>query len=85
MGRRCREDIINEILDVSKNGVRKTQMMRRTNISFGQTRVYLPLLEGKGLLRVEHSNSNGGKPIYITSDKGKEFLQCYKETISYLA
>jgi predicted transcriptional regulator len=42
MGRRCREDIINEILDVSKNGVRKTQMMRRTNISFGQTRVYLP-------------------------------------------
>ena len=70
--RRSRIDIVVNILDVAKNGVNKTAIVYRSNINFTLAEKYLELLGKQGLLE-----KNSEK--YITSDKGKIFLQKAKE------
>ena len=70
--RRSRIDIVVEILGVAKNGVNKTAIVYRTNINFTLAEKYLELLEKQGFLE-----KNSEK--YITTDKGKIFLQKAKE------
>jgi predicted transcriptional regulator len=70
--RRSRIDIVVNILDVAKNGVNKTAIVYRSNINFTLAEKYLELLENQGLLE-----NNSEK--YITTDKGKIFLQKAKE------
>ncbi len=70
--RRSRIDIVVDILGVAKNGVNKTAMVYRTNINFTLAEKYIELLEKQGFLE-----TNSEK--YITTDKGKIFLQKAKE------
>lgn len=70
--RRSRIDIVVRILDVAKNGVNKTAIVYRSNINFTLAGKYLNLLEKQELLENKSDK-------YITTDKGKVFLQKAKE------
>lgn len=81
-GRRGKLDIISEILDTSRNGARKMQIMYKVNMSSKQANDYLLLLTKKNLLR---ENGNNGKPIYETTDVGRKFIELHREVKGYLA
>jgi predicted transcriptional regulator len=70
--RRSRIDIIINVLEVAKMGVNKTSVVYRSNLNFKLAQKYLELLQNHGLVenRVDK---------YITTDKGKIFLQKAKE------
>jgi len=74
--RRGRLSIIANILDVAKTGAIKTRIMYGASLSFSQLGDYLSLLLDANLLKtVETAN----KPIYRTTKKGLQYLQCYME------
>ncbi len=75
--RRSRIDIIIDILEVAKMGVNKTSVVYRTNLNFKLADKYLELLQNQGLVenRVDK---------YITTDKGKIFLEKAKEITQQL-
>jgi len=63
-------DIIANILEVAKEGNKKTRIMYLANLSFDQLKKYLNFLIEKDLLEYD---SNERK--YKTTDKGLEFLK----------
>jgi predicted transcriptional regulator len=65
--RRSKIDIVVDVLEVTKNGVRKTAIVYKTNLNFRLAEKYILLLEKQGLLEKKSD-------IYFTSDKGKIFL-----------
>ena len=70
--RRSRIDIIIDVLDAAQMGVNKTSVVYRTNLNFKLADKYLELLQRHGLVenRVDK---------YITTDKGKIFMEKAKE------
>ena len=70
--RRSRIDIIIDVLEVAKMGVNKTSVVYKTNLNFKLADKYLELLQSQGL--VENKVDK-----YITTDKGKIFLEKAKE------
>jgi predicted transcriptional regulator len=79
--RRDRLYIMAEILDVAKEGVLKTQIMYRANLSFAQLNDYLSLLVELKLLE---TITNDKKTTYKTTKKGSKFLDNYKEIVLLL-
>jgi predicted transcriptional regulator len=74
--RRDRLFIMAEILEIAREGVLKTQIMYRANLSFAQLNEYLSLLMDLNLLEaVKISEKN----MYKTTDKGLRYLQSYRE------
>ena len=83
-GRRKRRDrlyIIAEILDISKDGVLKTQIMYKANLSFSQLNDYLKFLVNLNFLEAKEAN---GRIIYKTTEKGLRYLDNYKEILQLL-
>jgi len=72
--RRDRLHIIAEILEISKNGSLKTQIMYRANLSFAQLNEYLNLLLDIELLKESAEN---GKTVFKITGKGVKYLQNY--------
>ena len=79
--RRDRLYIIAQILEISKSGCLKTQIMYRANLSFAQLNEYLSFLTKTHLLILENENK---KNIYVTSDKGTQYLKKYEEIAAIL-
>ena len=70
--RRDRLCIIAEILEIAKEGSLKTQIMYKANLSFAQLSQYLKfMLKIKLIKKV----ANQGKDVYISTEKGLDFLQ----------
>lgn len=69
MVNRDRHDITFEILQKSKSGKNKTELMRDVNLSYSLAKRYLDRLIEKGLLKVD------SKHRFVTSDKGLKFLE----------
>lgn len=74
--RRDRLYIISQILEISKSGCLKTQIMYRANLSFAQLNEYLSFLTKVNLLIPEKENN---KTFYITSSKGQQYLEKYED------
>ncbi len=74
--RRDRLLIMAEILDVAREGVLKTQVMYRANLSFAQLNEYLSLLLDLDLLKTV---SKSKKTLYKTTERGLRYLQSYGE------
>ncbi|VVB85307.1 Winged helix-turn-helix [uncultured archaeon] len=70
-------DIIIDVLEVAKMGINKTGLVYRTNLNFKLANKYLELLQNQGLVEKRLDK-------YITTDKGKAFLQKAKEVSLYL-
>ncbi|MEM3730359.1 MAG: winged helix-turn-helix domain-containing protein [Candidatus Bathyarchaeia archaeon] len=74
--RRDKLYIISEILEIAKDGVLKTQIMYRANLSFTQLNEYLDFMLKIKLIEKFVENN---KEIYKATAKGLEFLQRYRE------
>jgi len=73
--RRDRLFIIAEILNITKDGSLKTQVMYRANLSFAQLNEYLNFLTKIGLIEIQKENN---KNVYRTTAKGQRYLEKYK-------
>ena len=73
--RRDKLCIIAEILEIAKEGTLKTQIMYKANLSFAQLNEYLKFMLKIKLLE---KFANTGKDVYVTTEKGLDFLtrQC---------
>lgn len=65
------------ILSISTNGAKKTQLMYKCNMSFKQLESYLNLLTEKKLLNKRAHNGSKDLVIYEITGKGHSFLQTY--------
>lgn len=74
--RRDKLFIIAEILEISKEGSLKTQIMYRANLSFTQLNDYLKFMVKINLLEKVRIN---GKDTYKATAKGLDFVQRYSE------
>jgi predicted transcriptional regulator len=63
-------DIIANILEISKDGAKKTRIMQLAYLSFYQLSKYLKLLKDNGLLEYNPNEKN-----YRTTSKGIELLK----------
>jgi len=66
---------------VARDGVLKTQIMYRANLSFAQLNEYLNLLVKIDLLKVARID---GRKIYKTTEKGLSYLERYREILQLL-
>lgn len=79
--RRDKFHIIAQILELSTNGILKTQIMYKANLSFAQLNGYMKLMLKTGLL---DSYSRDGKEFYKTTEKGLNFLRLYRRMTGLL-
>ena len=79
--RRDKLFIISEILEIAKDGVLKTQIMYRANLSFTQLNDYLGFMLETHLLEKIRQN---GKHIYKSTEKGLDFLERYHQIAELL-
>ena len=70
---RKRLEIIFDILSVVKGGAKKTRIMYQANLSYRLLTVYLRFVRESGLVSTQ-SKSN-----YVLTQKGREFLEKYKQ------
>jgi predicted transcriptional regulator len=66
-----------EILTLSLNGMKKTHVMYKANLSHNQLEKFLEILIEKNLLTVENNQ-------YITTEKGREFIKEFRELLIIL-
>ena len=74
--RRDKLHIIAEILEIARDGVLKTQIMYRANLSFTQLNDYLGFMLRISLLERVLQND---RERYRATQKGMDFLQRYRE------
>jgi len=79
--RRDKLYIIAEILEIAKDGVLKTQIMYRANLSFTQLNDYIKFMLKNELLEKILLNE---KEVYKATEKGLNFLQRYREITELL-
>jgi len=72
---RNRMEIAAGILEIAKNGSRKTRIMYLGNLSFDLLQKYLDMLVNLGLLEIR----NGNEKMYVATEKGREFLEDFSE------
>ena len=74
--RRDKLSIMAEILEISRKGTLKTQIMYKANLSFAQLNEYLRFMLKTQLLNKFRANR---KDIYGVTKKGEEFLYRHSE------
>jgi len=74
--RRDRLYIMAEILEIALEGVLKTQVMYKANLSFAQVNEYLRLMLNLKLLDLTQETE---KNIYKTTSKGIRYLESYRK------
>jgi len=74
--RRDRLYIMAEILEIALEGVLKTQVMYKANLSFAQLNEYLHLMLDLKLLELSESSQRN---VYKTTPKGIRYLESYKK------
>lgn len=83
--RRSEFEIISKILDISKYGAKKTEILYKGNFSHTQLTSYLTFLINKDILEEKTKNDIGqNTKYYIITEKGIEFLADINKTLSYL-
>lgn len=75
--RRSRMLTMHEILTLSVNGMKKTHIMYKANLSHSQLEKFLEILLETKLLRIENDH-------YVTTDKGREFIKEFRELLIIL-
>jgi predicted transcriptional regulator len=80
--RRDKLVIMAEIMDISRNGALKTQIMYKANLSFSQLNEYLKLLAHTSLLEKFACN---GKDVYKATSKGMDFLERQRQIMDLLS
>ena len=82
--RRSEFEIISDILTLSMNGAKTTEILYHGYISYTQLKKYIPfLVEKEILVEIQVPNGNGNSRIYKTTEKGHEFLRHINKALSY--
>ena len=83
--RRSEIEIIADILKISKNGARKTEILYQCNLSFTQCNNYLSFLINKDILEEKTlvNNVNYNDKFYKITDKGYSLLEEINKTLYY--
>lgn len=74
------QEIIAEILRGSLSSVNLTRIIYKVCLSYAQTKKYLQLLQKNDLIKYDN-----GIKLYVTTDKGKKYLQIYDEIAQSLS
>lgn len=83
--RRSKIEIIGDILSLSSNGAKKTELLYQGNFSFAQLQSYLSFLIEKNILEEsEITNNSGLTKYYKTTEKGLIFLEDVKRVLAHL-
>lgn len=75
--RRNNLDIYADILNISRNGAKKTQIVYKANLSFEIMKKHVQVLSDKGL--IEQSGR-----LYFTTDRGVNYIDQYRDFITPL-
>jgi len=75
--RRNNLDIYADILNISRNGAKKTQIVYKANLSFAIMKKHIQALSDRGL--IEESGR-----LYFTTERGVNYLDQYREFITPL-
>lgn len=82
--RRSEIEIINQILNLSKKGVRKTEILYQGNMSYSQLKSYLPFLIDKDIVEEYNVYNNGNTTtMYKTTNKGIELLEIIRKVLTH--
>ena len=82
--RRSEFEIIGKILDLSKNGAKKTEILYKGNFSYTQLTRYLTFLIKKDILVVKITKDDGyNSKSYKITKKGQDLLENINKTLSY--
>jgi len=82
--RRSEFDIIRQILKLTREGAKKTEILYQSNMSYIQLQNYLFYLIDKNILEEQIVKENGGmRKIYRNTDKGSNLLTDINKTLSY--
>jgi predicted transcriptional regulator len=76
---RNRLQIAADIIEIAKNGSRKTRIMYLGNLSFELLHRYLEMLVNFGLIQTRDGDSS----TYVATEKGLQFLERYTELRRY--
>ena len=76
---RSRIQIAADILEIAKEGSRKTKIMYMGNLSFDLLQKYLDMLVNYDLLQVREKPERS----YVATEKGQRFLEDYRELQKY--
>ena len=74
-------DIMAAILKITKEGILKTQIMYKANLSFTQLNDYLKFMLNNNLI---NQTNIEGKEVYVVTEKGIDFLQRHNELTKLL-
>jgi predicted transcriptional regulator len=84
--RRSELQIMEEILDFTREGAKKTEILYQSNTNFAQLEEYLHFLLEKDLLKEKQVQNNSGSMsrLFITTKKGTDFLREINKVYTYL-
>ncbi len=82
--RRGEIEILSDILEMARDGAKKTELLYQVNLSYSQLQKYLSFLITKGLLEEKELASRGNHRLYTVSDKGIELLENLNQIRSIL-
>ena len=83
--RRSEFEIIYKILTLSRNNVKKTEILYQGNLSFTQLQNYLPFLLEKKMLEENTIDNNGSSyKSYKTTEKGINLLLDIEKVLVHL-
>jgi predicted transcriptional regulator len=83
--RRSEFEIIEEILTLSLDGAKTTDILYGGYLSYTQLKKYVSFLIDKDILSVKTvQNSDGHSKIYKTTNKGVDLLKNIKKTLEYI-
>jgi len=84
--RRTELEIINQILTLSREGVRKTKVLYQVNLNHRQLNMYLTYLLEKNIIDEMEIISDSGKSfnVYKINEKGEKLLDYITKTLEFL-
>jgi predicted transcriptional regulator len=83
--RRSELEIISKILDLSKDGAKKTEILYYGNLSYMQLKSYLNFLIKNNILEEKEVRNNGNiHKLYKPTEKGLVFYKDIKKVLSHL-
>jgi len=82
-GRRSQIEIITDILVISKDGAKKTDILYKGNFSYKQLQEYLLYMKDKDILEEIRVDGNGSR-LYRPTKKGLIFLDDSKRLLEQL-
>lgn len=78
-------DIIDLVLLMCQTGSLKTRIMYKCNLNSKQIKMYLDFLVEKQLLTKEVDPTFGSRSVYLTSQKGRRYIEAYNTMLKLLS